>query len=125
MIYQPVTLKLSHFELQAFDWWLRHVLLYNGNNYYVALQMLTLGTMWQKKVHPNLVIIQKVYKMKLDRCQTLALTMTFQTYNYFDAPAIYQADLYRIFSSLPQNLHINERDRFIPPQLLPDGQEEE
>ncbi|MEO0627787.1 MAG: hypothetical protein AAFY91_12415 [Bacteroidota bacterium] len=103
--------------MDAMCWWLHYVLQDKENNYHVALLMLTLGHLYQKRIYPKLILVNKEYRFKLNDRETLALSMSFVRYDYFDAPTYHRESLYQVFEKLP-TLKINQIDRFDPPVLL-------
>lgn len=116
---QKTTLKLSPTSMEALAWWLRHVVtsLPSDSNYHDVLLGLNIGQLYEKKVFPKLATVSAERKIKLSEIETLALTISFLRWDYFEAPGAYQACLYSIFDSLPR-LRYDQHDRWITPLML-------
>jgi hypothetical protein len=121
MNYPKQTLKLSAGQLRALDKWLRHVLAQpTDGNHYTDLLVLTLGKLWEKKVHPKTGLVQRETQMKLDEIQTLALNMSFLVFDLLDADVLEQAQLFQISTALPK-LRYDDEQRFLPPTIATNG----
>lgn len=113
-------MKLTPNALASLNWWLRHVITQQQQNYFCILLQMELGKLWEKKVYPKTGAVQQETKVKLDETQTLALSMSFLVWDIFDAPSLlYQSNLHSIFTELPRLRH-DQETRFLPPTIATD-----
>ena len=116
MLYHKSTLKLSRDGFAALNHWLKYVTTAESNgNYYIDLMRLELGVWWQKKIYPKTAILQDEYKFKLTPPVSLALSLSFYQFDYFDLGDYWAAQLFQISTSLPKLY--NDRSKLNAPLL--------